>query len=143
DELLKSGEYRVKVKPINLQDYTLNTRFSKYAKKFCSYFYDDVTQCRLYNYASKVKTKANNRVLLDAMDCNYYFSHYAEEFGDPILIDHNIDEDFENLQLNRKLRVKAYWEYDAQFSGGVYELTKSDKAKEKCNFDVTSLLGAK
>ncbi|WP_457747905.1 Ig-like domain-containing protein, partial [Sulfurimonas sp.] len=32
DELLKSGEYRVKVKPINLQDYTLNTRFSKYAK---------------------------------------------------------------------------------------------------------------
>ncbi|WP_457747746.1 hypothetical protein, partial [Sulfurimonas sp.] len=57
DELLKSGEYRVKVKPINLQDYTLNTRFSKYAKKFCSYFYDDVKECRLYNYASRVKTK--------------------------------------------------------------------------------------
>ncbi|WP_457744487.1 Ig-like domain-containing protein, partial [Sulfurimonas sp.] len=54
---LASGEYKVKVKHINLQDYRLNTRFKRYAKRVCSYFYDDVTQCRLYNYASRVKTK--------------------------------------------------------------------------------------
>jgi len=57
NEELVSGEYRVKVKQINLQDYTLNTRSVRYAKKFCSYFYDDVKECRLYNYASRVKTK--------------------------------------------------------------------------------------
>jgi len=54
---LESGEYKVKVKGVNLQDYTPNTNFKRYTKKFCSYFYDDVKKCRLYNYASKVKTK--------------------------------------------------------------------------------------
>ncbi len=57
NEELKSGEYRVTVKHINLQDYTLNTRSIRYIKKFCSYFYDDVKECRLYNYATRVKTK--------------------------------------------------------------------------------------
>ena len=57
NEELGSGEYRVKVKKINLQDYTPNTRFKRFAKRFCSYFYDDVKECRLYRYASRVKTK--------------------------------------------------------------------------------------
>ncbi|PHQ56670.1 MAG: hypothetical protein COA30_03810 [Sulfurimonas sp.] len=54
---LHSGVYKVKVKKLNLQDYTANTRFKRYAKKVCSYFYDDVKQCRLYNYATRVKSK--------------------------------------------------------------------------------------
>ncbi|WP_324171185.1 PKD domain-containing protein [Sulfurimonas sp.] len=86
-------------------------------------------------------TEANHKALHDAMDCNYYFSYYAKYYGESILAKDYIDEDFENLQLNRKSRVKAYLEYDAQLSGGVYESTKSDKLKEKCNFDVASLLG--
>lgn len=57
NELLESGEYKIKVKHINLQDYRPNTRFKRYAKRVCSYFYDDVKECRLYNYASRVKTK--------------------------------------------------------------------------------------
>ena len=86
-------------------------------------------------------TEANDVALTDAMDCNKYFKRSAKTFGDPVLIDRYIDEDFENLQLNRKSRVKAYWEFDAQLSGGVYESTTYDKLKEKCNFDVASLLG--
>ena len=311
NEELESGQYKVSVKHINLQDYTLNTRSIRYAKKFCSYFYDDVKECRLYSYATRVKTKpikysfsvddnkpkivsltlsksniqlnedntttisvnakyddnttvdltdkvewilsnqniikidkniitplsegtttlrakfnsqttaeisvtvykeingyklppepdetlnnatilgvdsndngvrddveifivkkykdkhkivteigfqltrayqqildnpldteANYNALHNAMDCNFYFEEYAEEFGDLILIDHYIGKDFKDIQLNRKSRVKAYWEYDSKLSGGVYELTKANKTKEKCNFDVASLLGA-
>ncbi len=311
NEELESGQYKVSVKHINLQDYTLNTRSIRYAKKFCSYFYDDVKECRLYSYATRVKTKpikysfsvddnkpkivsltlsksniqlnedntttisvnakyddnttvdltdkvewilsnqniikidkniitplsegtttlrakfnsqttaeisvtvykeingyklppepnetlnnatilgvdsndngvrddveifivkkyknkhkivteigfqlarayqqildnpldteANDKAFTDATDCNHYFKFYAKYYGEKVLIDHYIDEDFENLQLNRKSRVKAYLEYDAELSGGVYESTKSDKLKEKCNFDVASLLGA-
>ncbi len=57
NEELVSGEYKVKVKQIKLQDYTRNTRSVRYAKKFCSYFYDDIKECRLYNYATRVKSK--------------------------------------------------------------------------------------
>lgn len=57
NEELVSGEYRVKVKQIKLQDYTLNTRSVRYAKKVCSYFYDDIKECRLYDYATRVKSK--------------------------------------------------------------------------------------
>ncbi|PHQ65317.1 MAG: hypothetical protein COB99_04780, partial [Sulfurimonas sp.] len=72
-----------------------------------------------------------------------YFKRSAKTFGDPVLVNRYISKDFKNLQLNRKSRVKAYLEYDAQLSGGVYESTKYDKLKEKCNFNVASLLGAK
>ena len=57
NEELESGEYKVTVKHITLHDYRVNTRFKRYAKKFCSLFDDDVRKCRLYRYASRVKTK--------------------------------------------------------------------------------------
>ncbi len=57
NEGLESGEYKVKVKHIILHDYRVNTRFKRFAKKLCSYFYDDVKECRLYRYASRVKTQ--------------------------------------------------------------------------------------
>ena len=57
NEELESGEYRVKVKQLNLQDYRDNSRFKRYAKKFCSYFYTDEKECRLYRYACRVKSK--------------------------------------------------------------------------------------
>ncbi|WP_324172617.1 hypothetical protein [Sulfurimonas sp.] len=86
-------------------------------------------------------TEANHAALDAASDCNFYFNFYAKYYGDPVLLDSYLGKDFKNLQLNRKSRVKAYLEYDAELSGGVYESTKSDKLKEKCNFDVASLLG--
>ncbi len=59
-ETLKSGTYTVKVKKVKLLDYAINTRFKRFAKKVCSYFYDDVTECRLYRHASSVKSKKIN-----------------------------------------------------------------------------------
>ena len=88
-------------------------------------------------------TEVNHATLDAAYDCNKYFKRSPKTFGDPVLVNRYISKDFKNLQLNRKSRVKAYLEYDAQLSGGVYESTKYDKLKEKCNFNVASLLGAK
>ena len=90
-----------------------------------------------------LNTEENHKALHDAMDCNFYFKDDAEEFGDPILVDHYIDDMYHSLQLNTKSRVKAYMEYDKQLSGGVYTLTKARKMKENCNFDVETLLGDK
>jgi len=91
-------------------------------------------------------TKANYTALDAAMDCNHYFKFTAKHMknGDVVLVNHYLGEDFKNLQLNRKSRVKAYLEYDAQISGGVYTATPlGQEEKKKCNFDVASLLGAK
>lgn len=54
---LKNEKYKVRVKQIRLQDYKSHKRFKRYARKLCSLFYDDVKRCRLYKYASKVKSK--------------------------------------------------------------------------------------
>ena len=54
---LTSGEYEVKVKSLTLQDYTTHTKFKSSAKKMCSFFYDDVKECKLYTYACRVNTK--------------------------------------------------------------------------------------
>lgn len=74
-----------------------------------------------------------------AQDCNYYFESSAKSYGDPILIDHLIMDDiFENLQLNTKERMKAYLDYNHNLSGGVFSLSKEEKAQ--CDFNVTELL---
>ncbi|MBD3789254.1 MAG: Ig-like domain-containing protein [Campylobacterales bacterium] len=86
-----------------------------------------------------LNTEENHKALHDAMDCNFYFETVASCFGDPILIDQAIE--LRPIQLNIKSRVKAYLEYDKQLSGGVYEMTKADKMKQKCAFDVDGLLG--
>ncbi len=54
---LASGEYSVKVKRLNLQEYKSKTNFKRYSKKFCSYFYDDVKECGVYRYACSVKSR--------------------------------------------------------------------------------------
>jgi len=85
NEELESGEYRVKVKHVNLQDYKSHTRFKKYTKKFCSYFYDDVKKCRVYKYAARVKSK----------NIKYSFSVDANR---PKVISLSLNKS--NLQLN-------------------------------------------
>lgn len=86
-----------------------------------------------------LNTTENHKALHDATECNFYFETVASYFGDPILIDQTIE--LRPIQLNIKSRVKAYLEYDKKLSGGVYEMTKADKMKEKCAFDVDGLLG--
>ncbi len=78
----------------------------------------------------------------DAQDCNFYFQDDAEEFGDPVLIDHEIfNNAFKNIQLNTPTRIKAYLEYDRLLSGDIYPLTPIQEQKAKCDFDVDTLLG--
>ncbi len=77
----------------------------------------------------------------DAQDCNFYFELDAERFGDKKLIDHTLSNDFENLILNTKSRVKAYLEYDRQFSGGSYRMTPISEEKSKCSQEVLELVG--
>ena len=66
DELLKEGEYRVKVNPIKLKadkdDYQLSSFMKKVLYWLCSWFYDDISECPLYKKFYKapsfIKTKA-------------------------------------------------------------------------------------
>jgi len=88
-----------------------------------------------------LNTAENHKALHDALDCNFYFESRAQYFGDPILVNHYIDDKYKSLELNTKARVKTYLEYDNKLSGGVYEMTKADKMKQKCAFDVDGLLG--
>ena len=81
----------------------------------------------------------NLKALDAASDCNYYFEEIAEEFGDPILIDHVMD--LRPIQLNTKSRIRAYLTYDKQLSGGVYRLTPYSEQKSKCSSEIKTLLG--
>ena len=53
-----------------------------------------------------LNTKVNHKALHDAMDCNFYFKDDAEEFGDPILVNHSVRSTFHTLQFNTKSRRK-------------------------------------
>jgi hypothetical protein len=93
--------------------------------------------------ANPLNTKENHKALSNALDCNFYFESRAKYFGDPILVDHYINDTFKSLQLNTKSRLKAYIAYDRELSGGVYSLTKAQKMKEGCNSLVLKLIGEK
>jgi len=57
-ELLNIGTYKVKVKILKLQDFTVPTSgYKKYAYKACEYLYDDVKDCPLCKYLCSIKTK--------------------------------------------------------------------------------------
>lgn len=65
NELLKEGDYRVKIKPIKLKadkdDYQLSSFTQKILYWLCSLFYDDISECPLYKKFYKapsfIKTK--------------------------------------------------------------------------------------
>ncbi len=88
-----------------------------------------------------LNTEENHKALMDALDCNDYFRSYADEFGDPIVVDHLVDDNIENMQLNTKSRVRAYLLYDKQLSGGIYTLTPITQQKKNCSQDIRTLLG--
>jgi hypothetical protein len=77
-----------------------------------------------------------------AQACNWYFQYDADEFGEPILIDHTIitTTAFNTVQFNTKERIKAYFAYDKALSGGVYKLPDTDEERALCTFDVDALL---
>jgi len=75
-----------------------------------------------------------------AIDCATYYKIYS----DPLLI-------FEHISIfhkvrwqttNNKEREEAFVAYDKALSGGVYTLTKVNKLKEQCTFDIDNIVGA-
>jgi hypothetical protein len=78
-----------------------------------------------------------------AQACNSYFQRYADDFGEPILIDHSISTSiaFDTIQLNTEARIRAYLAYDRKLGGGVYRLPHASERKALCTFDVDKLLG--
>ncbi|MDR2151226.1 MAG: hypothetical protein LBO72_00235 [Helicobacteraceae bacterium] len=92
--------------------------------------------------ANPDKPEEARKLINGAQACNWYFQYDADEFGEPILIDHEISTStaFKTVQLNTKARIKAYFAYDKALSGGVYELPYPDEEKASCKFDIDALL---
>ena len=91
--------------------------------------------------ADPTNAEANRKKINGAQDCNFYFKDYAQLFGEPVLIDHEIlNDDFNKHQLNTAKRINAYLEYDSLLSGGVYRFSHASEKKKQCDFDVDTLL---
>ncbi|MDR2153317.1 MAG: hypothetical protein LBO72_10910 [Helicobacteraceae bacterium] len=92
--------------------------------------------------ANPNKPEEARKLINGAQACNWYFKYDADEFGEPILIDHSIATStaFKTAQLNTKARIKAFFAYDKKLSGGVYRLPDLDDQKALCDFDVDALL---
>jgi hypothetical protein len=88
------------------------------------------------------KARETTKIMEAAQACNVYFTVDADEFGDPILIDHTIivSKDFKSIQFNTAERIKAYLDHNRALSGGVYTLPKGSY-KRFCDFDVDGMLG--
>jgi hypothetical protein len=79
------------------------------------------------------------------MDAAYYCASYFEKFSkynkEPILIDMPIiGRDFDEVQFNTTQRARAYGEYNAALSGGVYGTPTVEERRGFCDFNVTELL---
>ncbi|MDR1285202.1 MAG: hypothetical protein LBJ88_03260 [Campylobacteraceae bacterium] len=88
------------------------------------------------------RAKETYHMLDAAQYCNWYFKYDATEFGDPILIDHDIitSTAFKTIQLDTDERIKAYLAYDRKLSGGVYRMPYPDEERAFCSFDVDTML---
>ena len=83
--------------------------------------------------------KETYHVLDAAQDCGFYFLFDAKDNGEPQLINERIQGDeFKKIQLNTKVRVRAYLEYDHLLSGGVYDQPYG--LRKYCDFNITKLL---
>ena len=92
-------------------------------------------------WAEPLNEKETYKYIDAAQDCNFYFKDDAEEFGDPILVNHvMLNDEFKNIQLNTEVRVKAYLEWNQHLSGGVYRLIRGPEAKSLCDFNISQLL---
>ena len=85
--------------------------------------------------------KETYHVLDAAQDCGFYFKSYAELYGESNFLDNDIlNDEFKEIQLNTKARVRAYLEHDGLLSGGVYDLTPISKSRSQCDFNITKIL---
>ncbi|MDR1460482.1 MAG: hypothetical protein LBI78_02430 [Campylobacteraceae bacterium] len=93
--------------------------------------------------ANPDKPEEARQAINGAQACNWYFKYDADEFGDPILIDHSISTSiaFDTIQLNTEERIRAYLAYDRKLGGEIYRLPRADEEKALCTFDVDTLLG--
>ncbi len=88
-----------------------------------------------------LNAQENRKELGAATACNSYFEEGSYAFNDSILINNYIN--LADIQINTKPRVRAYLKYNRQLSGGVYRLTPLSESKNKCDFDVDTLLGGR
>jgi len=85
-EPLNIGTYKVKVKKVKLQDFTVPTSgYKKYAYKLCKLLYDDVKDCPLCKYLCSIKTK------------KIVFSFSADDSKPKVI---NLTLSQQNLELN-------------------------------------------
>jgi hypothetical protein len=88
------------------------------------------------------KARENKKYEDNALDCESYFAHFANENNEPILIkSYNFYKELDNIQFNTIKRARAYSEYNFYLSGGVYPSRLFGDIRSKCDFDVDTLLG--
>ncbi len=103
-------------------------------------------QIALQNAKVDAKILKNPELALDiqkessaAMDCEWYYSHYANHYGEQNLVDEdeNIWRKVNKVSFNTKKRKKVYDEYDQRLSGHVFGSAKISKLKSQCDFDTS------
>ncbi len=98
---------------------------------------------RAYNVVIENPDNAEEttKVMEDAQDCESYFKNYADLFGDPLVLNQEINtKQFESMILNTKERIGAYLRYNSALSGGVFTLPPASQRKQKCTFDAEQML---
>ena len=67
NELLQEGEYRVKINPVALKanedDYELSSWVEKLIYWLCSFFYDDISECPLYQQFCDIPSLINTELI--------------------------------------------------------------------------------
>ncbi len=84
------------------------------------------------------------------VQCDAYFSVYAQDYNESIGLEDSPAKDFENapdgkkfdeIQFNTIQRARAYGEYNFNLSGNVFDIeTVPEKLRKACDFDVDRLL---
>jgi len=69
--------------------------------------------------------------------CAWYYQKGAKYFGDPVLVDEQVDAPVKSQYFNTKERSNVYWEYDTLLSGGSYPLPKAQERKSFCDFNTS------
>jgi hypothetical protein len=87
------------------------------------------------------RAKETMKFMDAATHCAVYFEMFADSKNEPLSIDHFVlGKEFDNIQFNTVQRARAYGEYNAALSGGVYDTPSSQEMKAACDFNVTELL---
>ena len=102
-EDLKSGEYKLKVNPLKLQDFPSSAKdlhgFKRFAYKMCSFFYDDIKRCPLCKYICSIKTKRIKSI-------------FSVEDNKPKVVSLSLDKSDIELNENNQTTINVSATYD-------------------------------